>query len=89
MLTGVTRHGLGITDTDIDVQWGLVRQGSEDSGGSSGGEGGIRTREKQGPYAISSRARSSTPAPLRCGWSAGELVTVPAWWTLARETIVR
>ena len=31
----------------------------------SGGEGGIRTREKQGLYAISSRARSSTPAPLQ------------------------
>ena len=30
-----------------------------------GGEGGIRTREKQGLYAISSRARSSTPAPLQ------------------------
>ena len=30
-----------------------------------GGEGGIRTREGQGPYTLSRRACSATPAPLR------------------------
>ena len=59
------------------------------TGHESGGEGGIRTREKQGPYAISSRARSSTPAPLRGGWSVGGPVIPPAWWTLAGTTTVR
>ena len=34
--------------------------------GAFGGEGGIRTREGQDPYTISSRACSATPAPLRC-----------------------
>ena len=35
----------------------------------SGGEGGIRTHERaSAPYAISSRACSATPAPLRDPW---------------------
>ena len=34
--------------------------------GGGGGEGGIRTHERaSAPYAISSRACSATPAPLR------------------------